>query len=111
MGQNIDFFQPKIKQHYIKFCYYNYFFDQAAAAEHSITQEVKVKSFEEIMAEKRQRASQENVKVQKSKEVPDQEEKLPNNVLRKVQQTKPLKPARGKCVSQGQKQCLVDILQ
>ena len=58
-----------------------------------------MKSFEEIMAEKRQRASQENIKVQKSKQVPDQEEKRPNNVLRKSQQTNPLKPARGKCVN------------
>ena len=69
------------------------------AAEHPVTQEVKVKSFEEIMAEKRQRASQENITVQKSKEVTDQEEKRPNNVLRKIQQTKPLKRASGKCVN------------
>lgn len=76
-----------------------FFFNQAAAAELLVTQEVKVKSFEEIMAEKRQRASQENIKVQKSKEVLDQEEKRPNNVLQKSQQTNPLKPARGKCVN------------
>ena len=47
------------------------------------------------MAEKRQRASQENIEVQKSKEVPDEEEKRPNNVLSKSQQTKPIKTARG----------------
>ena len=94
-----DFFKQKSKQHCINFCYYNSFFNQAAAAELLVTQEVKVKSFEEIMAEKRQRASQENIKVQKSKEVPDQEEKRPNNVLRKSQQTNPLKPVRGKCVN------------
>lgn len=50
------------------------------------------------MAEKRQRASQENIEVQKSKEVPDQEEKRPNNVMLKSHQTKPLKTARGKWV-------------
>ena len=55
-----------------------------------------MKSFQEIMAEKRQRASQENVEIQKSKDVPDQEEKRRNNVLRKSQQTMPLKTARGK---------------
>ena len=65
------------------------------AAECLATQEVKVKSFEEIMAEKRQRASQENIEIQKSKEVPDQEEKRPNNVLLKSRQTKPLKASRG----------------
>lgn len=69
---------------------------QAAAAERLGTQKVKVKSFEEIMAEKRQRASQENVEIQKSREVPDQEENRPNNGLKKIQQTKSLKTARGK---------------
>ena len=54
-----------------------------------------MKSFEEIMAEKRQRASQENVDVQKSKEVADEEEKRPNNVLWKSRQTKPSKTATG----------------
>lgn len=67
---------------------------KAAAAERLGTQKVKVKSFEEIMAEKRQRASQENVEIQKSREVPDQEENRPNNGLKKIQQTKSLKTAR-----------------
>jgi len=66
------------------------------AAEPLRTQEVKVKSFQEIMAEKRQRASQENIEIQRSKDVPDQDEKRPSNVLRKIPQTKPLKTARGK---------------
>lgn len=48
------------------------------------------------MAEKRQRATQENINAQKSKELPDQEERRPNNVLRKPQQAKSLNPARGK---------------
>jgi len=66
------------------------------AAEPLRTQEVKVKSFQEIMAEKRQRASQENIEIQRSKDVPDQDEKRSSNVLGKIPQTKPLKTARGK---------------
>ena len=89
--------KQKRKQHYINLFYYNSFFvNQAAAADPLEKQEVKVKSFQEIMAEKRQRASQENVEIQKSKDVPDQEEKRPSNVLRKIPQTNPLKTARGK---------------
>lgn len=48
------------------------------------------------MAEKRQRASQENVEIQKSREVPDQEENRPSNGMKKIQQTKSLKTDRGK---------------
>lgn len=47
------------------------------------------------MAEKRQRASQENVEVQKSKELTDEDEKRPSNVLWKSRQTKPLKTGTG----------------
>ena len=47
------------------------------------------------MAEKRQRASQENIEVQTSKEVVDAEEKRLDNVLGISQQRKPLKTATG----------------
>ena len=96
VGTELTLISKKSKQCCINFCYYNSFFNQAAAAERLITQEVKVKSFEEIMAEKRQRATQENINAQKSKELPDQEERRPNNVLRKPQQAKSLNPTRGK---------------
>ncbi|KAJ7390426.1 hypothetical protein OS493_025125 [Desmophyllum pertusum] len=66
---------------------------KAAVAERLGTQKVKVKSFQEIMAEKRQRASQENIEVQTSKEVVDAEEKRLDNVLGISQQRKPLKTA------------------
>ncbi|XP_078346365.1 uncharacterized protein LOC144631719 isoform X1 [Oculina patagonica] len=64
---------------------------KAAVAERLETQQVKVKTFEEIMAEKRQRASQENIEVQQGKEVADEDEKRPSNILWKSRQSKPLK--------------------
>ena len=58
-------------------------------------QKVRVKSLEEIMAEKRQRTSQENVEVQKDTEGAEEEDKGPKDSLRINQQRKPLKRVTG----------------
>lgn len=80
-----------------------------AVAERLGQQKVRVKSLDEIMAEKRQRASQESVEAPKDKEVAKEEERGLKNSPQRNQQRKPLnrvsvpviKPRRIKVWAQG----------
>ena len=58
-------------------------------------QKVRVKSLDEIMAEKRQRASQESVEAPKDKEVAKEEERGLKNYPQRNQQRKPLNRVSG----------------
>lgn len=80
-----------------------------AVAERLGQQKVRVKSLDEIMAEKRQRASQESVEAPKDREVAKEEERGLKNSPQRNQQRKPLnrvsvpviKPRRIKVWAQG----------
>ena len=68
---------------------------QAAAAECLGQQKVRVKSRDEIMSEKRQRASQERAEAPKDSEVAGEEERGLKNSPRRNQERKPLKRVSG----------------
>lgn len=70
-------------------------------------QKVRVKSLDEIMAEKRQRASQESVEAPKDKEVAKEEERGLKNSPQRNQQRKPLNRVSGELRKKLQIACEV----